>query len=320
MDFNELLDFNKPFVSRVFPHEVIRLMANLDDAIRVTDSMIKRGHGDTSLQVMNFVAYHGEWVRINVEKDLTDELSDAQMQDITPADVAPLFDSMEFVFQDDRYPRLLFFVKRPEYLAIINQRLKLGTVESEHSSAYCITYYMRDGVAHMLNLPPEALTGWLRGDIELPVLPGCEADTEQTDYQRQLFKMIIKIMLYASIPQYKPAEVGVDNRGMTRSEKGAFGAPTPHCKQAFIVRPPIVKLRDLHGYVAPGRGVKCPHRRVGHFKKLVSDRFTNKRGQLVYHRPCYIHGGTVSDHIYEIRKRGEDGRDGGLQKTAGTGT
>lgn len=319
MDLDELLDLNKPYVMRTMPSEIIDLMGSLESAVYCVKRMCQLGHSDMALQSMPFVAYHGEWVRINVEKDLTDELCDTQMKSIMPEDVVPLFDSMEFVFQDDRYPRILFYVKRPEYLEKINRLVKEVTVISDHKTAYCMSYYTKDGISHMLNLPPVSLSGWLNGDTDLPLLPGCAVDDEhsQNELKRQLFTMIVKVMLYASIPIYKPVEVGVDNRGMTRSDKGAFGMPTPGCKRAFIIRPPTIKLRDMAGYVPRNKGEKSPHRRVGHFNTLRSERYKNKRGQLVYVRPCFIHGGTVSDHIYEIRKRGDDGRDGGIQKAEG---
>lgn len=320
MDLNELLDVNRANMARTLPPEIVTMMSSLDDTKYAIRKMLEGKYDDMVLQLSQFLAYHGEWVRINVEKELSDELMDTVMHDITPEDVAPLFNSMEFVFQDDRYPTILFYAKTPEYLETVSRHVPELTIYSEYKQTYCMSYYTRDGIAHMLNVPPEQLAAWMRGDVEIGVLRGCVADDEGhgNEFKKQLLTMIIKVMLYASIPLYKPVDIGINHKGLTRSERGAFGLPNPACTKAFIVRPPVIKLRDTEGYGTPGSGTKSPHRRVGHFNILRSARFKNKVGQRVYIRPCYIHGGTVSDHIYEIRKRGDDGeRDGGIQKSEG---
>lgn len=48
--------------------------------------------------------------------------------------------------------------------------------------------------------------------------------------------------------------------------------------------------------------IKAPHRRRGHFRVLRNERYTNKKNEIVYVKPCFIHGGSTEDKLYVARK------------------
>jgi hypothetical protein len=124
---------------------------------------------------------------------------------------------------------------------------------------------------------------------------------EMTDFGRDLIKLIAKIFLYISIPKYKVIPI-------TKNQLHREGKPCVNNRPARPIYRVIYVPHEINlnkqNITEHGDGIKAPHFRRGHFRMLRNERF-KKQGELIFVRPCMIHGGSLKDNIYVARKKDE---------------
>jgi len=247
-------------------------------------------------------------VQMRVEKALTDELQETDLKDIGAEDIRLMFPSMEIYFEDPALPTCLFYAKDPDFQERVRKYLSPVQIEFGCKDSICLDYYA--GVYnYTIQLPPAMMTSWLKEELaEGPIIPGFDKTTpEEEAYKRFLFRLIAKILLYASIPEYVPVEITGEEKKHRKWGKPGFKhrPETKVYKVKAPARVPFTPVYRIDTDDVEGHRV-VPHRRRGHIRRLISEKYVNKRGQIIFVRPCLIHGGSLDDRIYIIRNRTDD--------------
>lgn len=253
--------------------------------------------GDVGHLIMSLYVQTKRGVQLHVTKELTDELADVDIKGITAEDIVPMFPSMELYFEDKELPTMLFYQRDQNFFDLVSDYMGKTYTEEKKSGSFCLEYYTDDTTLHATHLVDDMLNKWLQGD-PAPTMPGYENDIEYDDTSRQFFFLIIKLLLYISIPRYEPVEI---SKKQLRHEgkPGVKGRPRTKIYRVSVPSRPSSQTRssdagDLGGAISP-------HRRRGHLRALKSEKFTKKKGTFIYIRPTTIHGGSLNDHIYIAR-------------------
>ena len=243
-------------------------------------------------------------VQLRVEKKLTDELQETDLKDIRVEDLCLMFPSMEIYFEDPAIPTVLLYRKDLDYQNLVKEYMKPVAFEFGRCDSVCLDHY-----AGMYNftvqLPPEMMDAWLREELtDAPVMPGfIKNDEYEEQTKRFLFRLVAKVLLYASIPEYRALEVrGTDINVRKWGKPGFMNRPRT---KVFRINAPTVVYTGRDHVEYDGTGTTVPHRRRGHLRRLTSEKFKAKRGTIIFIRPCLIHGGSLDDRIYMVRKKDE---------------
>ena len=246
---------------------------------------------------------HGS--QIWVDKAVSSDLSLTDMDHVGPGDVPFPQESLEFFFEDPNLPTVLV------YRGSMNEQLKRLKVEDEVGigSRQSPLDYDTDSI----NFWCETATGggmafrarahnWDEmmsandaGEIEK--LKGSVAfDNTEWPQLRDLYKLCIKVLAYASIPHLAPRVVG----------KKDIPTGRPNCKgrpATKIYR--VVYLPEVSrgGGEATGDGQRHEFKgRRGHMRFYSSKRYTNMKGKFQYIPPVLGPNGEMPKTIYKVRK------------------
>ena len=255
---------------------------------------------DVVLVAMPLYVQSKRGVRLRVEKSVTDELKETNLTDITPEDVIVIWSSCEIYFEDPQLPTILFYVKDQEFKRITSNYFNIE-VTYDHVDSRCMDYYTEDGFCHTLRLPVDMMREWLNNtESHMPTIEGFVPESkEENEYKRYLFRLCAKIFLLASIPEYQPKEIVGPDRNIRRWGKAGF----KHRPDRRVLQISLPSHPSRHVPTGATTGsTKAPHRRRGSLHRLVDDRYVHKKGQLIYVRPCLIHGGSLEDKMYIIRR------------------
>ena len=254
--------------------------------------------GDDGYMLMSSYVQTKRGILLHVSKELSDEMAEVDIsKDICGADIVPMFPSMEVYFEDAEIPTMLFYRRDQNFLDLVTTYLETTCMTTEGMGAFCLDYYTNDSTLHATHLWGEMLDKWLQGE-PAPTMPGYDNDIEYDNTSRQFFFLITKILLYISIPRYKPEEIW--KKQLHHGGKpGVKGRPKTKIYRVSV--PSHSGGSDRHGTTGDSGGTVSPHRRRGHLRSLKSEKFTKKKGQIIYIRPTTIHGGSLNDHIYIAR-------------------
>jgi hypothetical protein len=261
-----------------------------------------------------------------IEKALTDELELVDMKDLTSQNLCWPSHSCEFVFEDSSFPACLFTDKTK--IAAVALEINVLKINRPDDATISLLWWaeIEKGVAL-----PEASTEWIRTyeeatgdksmrysagkyhvyhgyteevlDLILSGASGKDCFTESFSDDEELnelelevgdflIRMIVKILLYISIPKYKPYQVP---RRKIRELTHRYNRPDRPVYK--VINLPSTAIINSPSATHEG-GIKCAHRRRGHIRTLRSSKYTHKQGQLIYVAPSLIHGGSTEDKLY----------------------
>jgi hypothetical protein len=103
----------------------------------------------------------------------------------------------------------------------------------------------------------------------------------------------------------EPSLFVVEERPIQPLRQPVPGLPRSPWRSHYIVlEPQEIKTRLLGADPNPPSGMKrAPHEKRGHFRRLVSDRYTKKKGSVIWIRPCWVgpKEGVVGKNRYIVR-------------------
>lgn len=237
-----------------------------------------------------------------VSRELSDELAQTDLQNFTADDLVIMWPSMEIYFEDPALPTIAWFVKDKEYADSCTKYLGMP-YELACEDHFGFEWYDTLGTGYTCQLGRSLLNAWMAGG-DIPTMKGMiPNDPEEAALQKKLFMLLAKLFIYCSLPQYRPQAVSRKQL----HHGGKAGVHNRPKRPVYIVTVPAVKYQPKARVSASSGKEVVPHRRRGYLRKLVSERFLpNKRGTFVHVRPCMVHGGTVSDHIYLAVTKGKN--------------
>lgn len=296
-------NINYPRFDDPTTHEEMKNLAAMATR-RDTTSLTSLSH-TTLLYTGTMLVQCKRGVQLVVTKALSDELDHVDMQNMGPEDLVVMFPSMEIYFEDPALPTVLWFVKDAEYNRLCSEYFDVN-YRTAHSDHFGFEYYLRTEQGFTCQLGTEMMRAWLSGG-NLPDIPGqLHTEADEAAFQRQMFMRLAKLFTYCSIPQYAPLKT-------TRKqlhEGGKSGVRNRPVRPIYRVTVPSV-VHPKEPAVRHSDGVgrhMAPHRRRGYLRKLVSEKFVNKKGTVVYVRPALIHGGSARDVVYvAVNRKKEDG-------------
>lgn len=262
---------------------------------------------------------HG--IRLYVEKNVTDMLNKTEMLNISYDDIKFPAKSIEFFFEDKNLPTILFgnrtslidsaksLIKKIDTNKKVYAR-GLSTIDDNSEIEGINLLFMHpfeNNVQLFHTTGASSLKKLLLGELKIidlsehfaHGLPKYDHDKEVEKLTISLIAMVIKILLYISIPQYKA--IPITDKALKREGKaGVKNRPNRPLSRVIYV-PSVVNINKKSSSTETG-DAKSPHFRRGHFRMLRDEKFTNKQGQLIFVKPCLIHGGSLQDKLYVARK------------------
>ena len=239
--------------------------------------------------------------QLYIEQKLSDEMLDVDLKDISENNIVFPYDSMEFYFDDPRIPTFIF-QKHSE--SETRRDWLLGHSYHDHRAwedGFRMCFF-GGGIVYTNIYPMKEIRTFLDYQENVVDQRTSEYSLEDTDFERRLrrflFLMAVKILLYISIPKYKAIRV-TKSQVHPLSRPGVKNRPDrPILKVIYV--PSEVEVNQ-HKSVPTGV-VMPPHRRRGHFRMLRDEKFRNQQGETIFVKPCLIHGGSVGDQLYVVRK------------------
>lgn len=244
-------------------------------------------------------------IQLIVQKPLSDELAFVDMEDIEYSDIVWPASCIEFYFEDLKIPTVLLEAIAPDNPTPFKDKQVYNMTIDGHEFSHGVRMmYQSKEHVHLLTLSSEKVRTWLKmetafvsPDTDYKVLP------DESILRKYLFQLLVKILLYISIPQYKSIPITKKQLLNKGGKPGVKNRPKRPIYRAIYVPTVHYKKENTEQQVSDGTGIqKSPHRRRGHFRILRDERYTNKRGEVVYVRPSLIHGGSTEDKLYIARK------------------
>jgi hypothetical protein len=264
-------------------------------------------------QILMYYLQKTRGIQLFVEKNVSDELRNTDIKDITYKDIIFPASSIEFYFEDKDIPTVLLSKKedfnglnpfKNEKLNVLNISATTGKYSIGYQPGIAMIYTppFADNMTHHITASIDNFNEWI-SNMEGSNSIKNEANEEYNNYAKKLLFLMTKILLYISIPQYKSRPI-TKNQLQRAGKPGVKNRPNRPCFKVIYV-PPIININKNES-MSDGFGTKKkPHFRRGHFMMLRHERF-KEQGKLVFVRPCMIHGGSIKDKLYVARKAEEN--------------
>ena len=251
-------------------------------------------------------------IRLFVEKAVSDELFNTDISNIEFDDIKWIASSIEFFFEDKNIPTLILCLqeKNKHNQPFANNIIHYSPDKKDDPCLVQMLYSFYDinkkQRYRYFNRYPSQIKTW---DKELKKYDGNIRYHLREQYSGKaydsiinnsyaLFTLLIKVLLYVSLPEYKV--IPISEKTLRKCGKaGVKGRPKrPLFKTIYL--PPIINVTEKQESNKTGKTVK-PHFRRGHFRMLRNERYKNQ-GELIFVRPSMIHGGGTKDKLYVARK------------------
>jgi len=243
------------------------------------------------------------WVDQSVSNDL--EMTDMDM--LTMEEVPFPSSSIEFYFEDPSIPTVLAYrgtlIEMTEKLGITDLKwAKNPNNDGSVSDVESVNFWVekknwKGGMAfraraHNWNEMMKAEAG---ADIER-LAGSVQWTDEEWLYLRNLYRMCIKVLAYASVPHLSKK---VTKKGLPRQGKpGVKGRPNNN-----IFR--VVYLPEIHKGSSPAGNNERKHDfkgRRGFIRTYRNDRYVNMKGKIQYIPPVPGPNGEIPRSVYKVRK------------------
>jgi hypothetical protein len=253
-----------------------------------------------------------------IKKSVTDELLKTDLKNIKYEDIRFPFDSTEIYFEDIDIPTVIIqnFKNILPFLFTKKDMDSLSLEEKESFSIYkkSIRDVYNNGfrmlsqdkiengrvIFNTIQWSDFQVDEWLNNDYFIKSQT-CfqEMSKEESNDHKNLFKLIVKVFLYISIPEYKAIPI-TKNQLQMAGKPGVKNRPNrPTFKVIYV--PSVINTNKKES-VVNNEAKKTPHFRRGHFMMLRDERYKENKGKLIFRKPAMIHGGEMKDKLYVARK------------------
>jgi len=239
----------------------------------VLNSKNYSNRGQQSRELISFSAmrYHVLWgEQIVVDKQVSDDLAQTDLEEITFKELPILHDSLEFYFDDPQLGTFFLNTAEPEKLAdaidIYYKRRELDLYKK-----IIFNYQTEDNLyAHIIRAT---------GNLTKASLLNVNSHLE--DVYDMLF-LCFKVLIYASIPKLKPKQIG-------KKELRFGGKPKvkgrPHLPINRVVYLPREQIIDGQGMTERTGKKYNFYGRRGFMRTYKHERYTKMRGKIQYMPP-----------------------------------
>lgn len=288
---------NLPYPKRAYSTKFIDIFAKHSGLAGLVEYL------QINLQMLKGVQYQ-------VDRACSDYLDDLDFKDVMFTDILWPHESIEFYFQDPKYPTFLMANSTPAKIkeAIGRDLFKKKEGYDPDKPVLLCTYgiYHPDGRQGFCNvLLNEEI--WNRVVYEKEnIVHGYEEGEksgltdEENEMISNMIQLCMKILAYSQIPEHKPNPVF--RKGMTYGGKPKVNNRPRNPSYRFIYLPKVIRDNDKSDGEPTGRKVK-PHTRSGYIKYFRSDRYKNCKGQFRIVDSYDVHGGSDEKKLYKVVKR-----------------
>jgi len=275
-------------------------------------------------------------IQLFIEKNVTDELINTDLKDIRFEEINFPASSVELYFEDRKFPTIIFqnysglenpFIYKKDAKNVA--KLFNVNVDELEKIAYQMEKSLEkpfkdrcnkigqninfiDGAImiysavdesnnecfYRINFLSEEINKWICNGYSI----NSNLNQYEKEYQKDLYKLCCKVFLYISIPQYKA--IPITKKQLKKEGKPCVKNRPNRPISKVIYVPSVINIDKINKSTKNG-DMKKPHFRRGHFRMLRNERF-KKQGELIFVRPCMIHGGDMKDKLYVARKVKEE--------------
>jgi hypothetical protein len=253
---------------------------------------------------------NGSQLRVSQEVSYDLEHSDIEVPDFSA--IALPSKSIEFVFDDPALPGFLFqCISSWDLINLLIPGFRLYTPDFfeglAHENAERIRLVFsansnRREYNHMFLLP-DSINQYAKREIDLPTNKDDDYEFELTENEevdmRYMAVLAFKVLLFASIPQYKPL---VRTAPITKKDGAKPGFNFRPTRPTFTV---TYLPRQRQEAQAQGDSAKKINfkGRIGTFRTYRDDRFVNMKGKTIYLAPIPAPDGTMPKRVFRVIKR-----------------
>ena len=224
------------------------------------------------LSIVSFISkrYHiqqGE--QIVVDKLVSDDLAQTDLEDITFEELPILHDSLEFYFEDPKLGTFLLNTAEPKKFAESCEFI----LKEKHTIKCALSYETKD--------VPQTLITRGSGNITKKALLA-EVGNNVIEGAIDMLFLCFKVLIYASIPKLKPQKIG-------KKELRFGGKPKvkgrPHLPINRVVYLPREQIIDGQGMTERASKKYNFYGRRGFMRTYRHERYTKMRGKIQYMPP-----------------------------------